>query len=76
MGKCRPSVFANSAEENWKKLHNGELHKLYSSPNILSIINSRMRWAGHVMSDKCIQSFGRRTLRKEIQNVIHQGSRE
>jgi hypothetical protein len=33
----------------WKKLHNEELHNLYSSPNIIRQIKSmRMRWAVHV----------------------------
>jgi hypothetical protein len=34
---------------SWKKLHNDELHNLYSSQNIVRMIKSRrMRWAGHV----------------------------
>jgi hypothetical protein len=33
----------------WRKLHNEELHNLYSSLIIIRMIKSRrMRWAGHV----------------------------
>jgi hypothetical protein len=33
----------------WRKLHNEELHDLYSLPSIIRKIKARrMRWAGHV----------------------------
>jgi hypothetical protein len=33
----------------WRKLHNEELHSLYSSPSIIRMIKSRrMSWKGHV----------------------------
>jgi hypothetical protein len=33
----------------WGKLHNEELHNLYSSPSIIRMIKSRrMRWENHV----------------------------
>jgi hypothetical protein len=34
---------------DWRKLHNEELHRLYSFPIIIIMIKSRrMRWVGHV----------------------------
>jgi hypothetical protein len=42
----------------WRKMHNENLHNLYSSPDV------RMcRWEWHLASlgEKCIRSFGRKT---------------
>jgi hypothetical protein len=44
-------IFGPQREEDglWRKLHNDELHSLYSSLNIVRVITSRrLRWAGHV----------------------------
>jgi hypothetical protein len=45
-------IFALKRDEvtgDWRKLHNEDLHNLYSSPLIIRRIKSRrMRWAEHV----------------------------
>jgi hypothetical protein len=58
--ECRLRVFQNRVLRRlfgpkrdkmtgeWRKLHNEELNDLYSSPNIVQVIKSRMRWAGNV----------------------------
>jgi hypothetical protein len=39
----------NEVTGGWRKLHNEDLHGLYSSPSIVRVIKARrMRWAAHV----------------------------
>jgi hypothetical protein len=39
----------NEVTGEWRKLHNKELHDLYSSPSIIRTIKSKkMRWVSHV----------------------------
>jgi hypothetical protein len=53
----------------WRKLHNEELHNLYSSPSIIRIIKSRrLRWVVYVariMKEDGLQIIGRKARRKE-----------
>jgi hypothetical protein len=39
----------SEVDGSWRKLHNDELHNLYSLPNIVKVIKARrLRWVGHV----------------------------
>jgi hypothetical protein len=58
-------IFGSKRDEatgGWRKLHNEELHGLYSSSSIVRVIKARrMRWAGYVArggGEGCIQHFG------------------
>jgi hypothetical protein len=46
-------IFGQSTNDltgGWRKLHNNELHYLYSLPSIIIMINSRrMKWTRHVV---------------------------
>jgi hypothetical protein len=47
---------------SWRKLHNEELHNLYSSPNIIRVIKSRrMRCMGQVICWRKIKNFIQKT---------------
>jgi hypothetical protein len=45
-------IFGTGRDEvagGWRKPHNGELHNLFSSPSIITMVKSRrMRWSGDV----------------------------
>jgi hypothetical protein len=60
-------VFGPNRDEvtgEWRKLHNGELNDLYSLPNIVRVIKSRvMRWAGR--GERCAQGVGGEAKWKE-----------
>jgi hypothetical protein len=54
----------------WRKLHNEELHDLYSSPNIVRVIKSRrMRWTWHVARmgrrEACIGVWWRNLMERD-----------
>ena len=44
-------IFGHMRDGNskWRRFHNEELHSLFSSPNMVRMIEStRLRWTGHV----------------------------
>jgi hypothetical protein len=48
----------------WRKLNIEEFNALYSSPNIVRVMKSRMRWVGHVArmgEERRIKGFGGKT---------------
>ena len=48
-----------------RKLHNAELHALYSSPNIITNLKSgQLRWAGHVTRTEQSKNAYRVLVRK------------
>jgi hypothetical protein len=57
-------IFGPNTDEvtgEWRRLHNEELHDLYSPPNVIRMIKSRrMRWAVHValIQERYIEDFG------------------
>jgi hypothetical protein len=58
-------IFGPKREEDgsWRKLHNDELHNLYSLLNIVRVMKSRrLRWAEdaarHGGGERCLQGFG------------------
>jgi hypothetical protein len=52
----------DEAVGEWRRLHSGELHDLYSSSDIIRQMKSRrMRWVGHVArmeEGRNVQGFG------------------
>jgi hypothetical protein len=44
-----PEDSSHEVTGGWRKQHNEEIRNLYSSPNIIGMIKSRMiRWVGHI----------------------------
>jgi hypothetical protein len=47
--KVLRTIFGLKMEEGWRRLHNEELHNLYTSPNVITVIkSSKVGWVGHI----------------------------
>jgi hypothetical protein len=79
----------DEATGDWRRLQNGELNDLYSSPNIIQVIKSKiMGWAGHVVrmgegraAHRVLvgRPDGRRPLgrpRRRLEDIIKKGLQE
>jgi len=59
--------------EWWRRLRDEELHNLYASRNIISVIKAwKMRWAVHAArmgDEKVIQYFGWKIGKKKIRKT-------
>jgi hypothetical protein len=49
----------------WRRLYNDELNDLYTSPNIMLVMKSRVACGTFGGEKRCIQGFGGETLGKE-----------
>jgi hypothetical protein len=53
-------IFGLKREElagGWRRLHNGKLHNLHASPNIVRVSKwRRIRWVGHVARMSAIRN--------------------
>jgi hypothetical protein len=65
-------VFGLKREEvtgGWRKLHNEELHNLYSSPSIIRMIKSwRISWSGYAArlgKEECVKDISGKAKKKE-----------
>jgi hypothetical protein len=59
----------HEARGDWRKLHNGELYNVYSSPSTIRMIKSRRM--KHTWGEgECIQDFGGQARTKETTRKI------
>jgi hypothetical protein len=60
-------IFGPKREEvvgGWRRLHNEELHNLYTLPDIIMETKLRMRWAGYVAHMEEVRNVYKALVRK------------